>query len=208
MKKWMVPFLAIACFAPALASAGPARHGRTQRTPGMTHAPREPLHVQVARAIFPRESWDRFMKEASTEVTHQLAETGKGQIVLAPGFADRLQEQYQELVPYEEMVDYQARILDSQYSKAELRRLLVFYRTPLGRKTLPFMHDLVDSSMQRAQLKVQNRLAAALAPLRPLVRRIPAPGAPDGAQTTPDAPDAAARGDASTGSGATDDHAL
>jgi hypothetical protein len=129
--------------------------------------------------VFPRENWQRFMTQASAEVTRQIAETGKGQIELAPGFADRLREQYEELVPYEEMVSYQARLLGSRYSKAELRQLLVFYKTPLGRKSVPFMHDLVASSMQRAEIKVQNGLADALAQLRPLVRRVPSAGSDD-----------------------------
>jgi hypothetical protein len=77
------------------------------------------------------------------------------------------------------MVRYQARLLDSQYSKSELRRLLLSYRTPLGRKSVSFINDLVNSSMQRAELKVQNGLAEALAQLRPLVRRVPSADEPE-----------------------------
>jgi uncharacterized protein len=206
MKKSMVPFLfplAIACLAPALALASPARHGRTPQRSATAHESKDPIHVQVARAMFPREYWQSFVKEASAALTHQIAETGKGQIVLDPGFADRLQEQYEELMPYEEMLGYQARLLDSQYTKAELRRLLAFYRTPLGRKSLLFNHDLVDSSRQRAQLQFQNSMATALAPLRPLVRRVPRDSTPDdGAGAGPGDPP---QSDGATGSSATED---
>jgi hypothetical protein len=205
MKKWTFLFsLAIASLAPALALASPARHGRAPRRNAAAHDSREPIHLQVARAMFPREYWKTFMKEASVALTHQIAENGKGQIVLDPGFADRLQEQYEELMPYDEMLEYQARLLDSQYSKAELRRLLVFYRTSLGRKSLPFVHDLLDSSRQRAQLKFQNEMAAALAPLRPLVRRVPTTSAPDEQAGPTDQTE----GDGATGSSAADDKAL
>lgn len=203
MKKWTVLFLlAIACLAPALAFASPAGRGTNRKTPA-ARASKEPIHLQVARALFPRESWDRFMKESSAALTHEIAETGKGQIVLDPDFAERLQEQYEELVPYEDMLRYQARLLDSQYTKAELRQLLVFYRTPLGQKSLPFMHDLVDTSKQRAQLKFQNEMAAALAPLRPLVRRVPqASTADDG---SPAGPNDETPGGGATGSSAAED---
>ena len=204
MKKSTLRFaLVIASLAPSLALAGPARHGRAPQRNTAAHDSKEPIHLQVARAMFPREYWKAFMKEASVALTRQIAENGKGQIVLDPGFADRLQERYEELMPYDDMLNYQARLLDSQYSKTELRQLLVFYRTTLGRKSLPFVHDLLDSSRQRAQLKFQNEMAAALAPLRPLVRRLPAQG--DEAQASPNDQ---ADGDRGTGSNAADDKTL
>jgi len=171
IKRMALVSFAIACFAPALASAGPTGHGATHRKAARPGA--EPIHLQVARAIFPRENWSRFLAQASNELTQQIAETGKGRIELAPSFADRLREQYEEMLPYEDMLGYQARLLGSQYSKAELRRLLKFYRTPLGRKSVPFVHDLMASSMQRAALKVQDKLPGMLAQLRPLVHRVP-----------------------------------
>jgi len=174
MKKRTVLLpLAIACLVPAIAFASPAGRGTPHRTPAARPSTAEPLHVQLARAVFPREKWQHFLSEASQELTRQIADSGKGQIELAPGFADRLREQYEQLAPYEEMLSYQARLLGSQYSKAELRRLLVFYRTPLGRKSVPFLHDLMASSMQRAAQEVQNGLPGALAQLRPLVHRLP-----------------------------------
>ncbi len=174
VKRMSLLPLAIACLVPALAFASPTGHGTTHRkSAGASGSATEPLHLQVARAIFPRENWTRFLAQASAELTQQIAETGKGRIELAPSFADRLREQYEEMIPYEDMLSYQARLLDSQYSKAELRQLLAFYKTPLGRKSVPFVHDLMASSMQRAELKVQDKLPGVLAQLRPLVRPIP-----------------------------------
>lgn len=174
MKRQLLLPLAIACLVPALAFASPAGRGITRRKPSpKLCSTEEPLHLQLARAVFPRENWHRFLSDASAQLTKQIADSGKGQIELAPQFADRLREQYEQLAPYEEMLTYQARLLGSQYSKAELRRLLAFYRTPLGRKSVPFLHDLMASSMQRAAMDVQNGLPGALAQLRPFVRRVP-----------------------------------
>jgi hypothetical protein len=172
MKRTLLIPLAIACLVPALALASPAGRGATHGKAAARSAS-EPLHVQLARAVFPRQKWQSFLTEASAEITRQIADTGKGQIELAPGFADRLREKYETLVPYEEMLHYQARLLGSQYSRSELRQLLTFYRTKLGRKSVPFLHDLMASSLQRAALQVQNGLPGALAELRPLVHRLP-----------------------------------
>ncbi len=171
MKRTLLNPLAIACLVPALALASPAGPGDTRGK--AAGGASEPLHVQLARAVFPREKWQSFLTEASAELTRQIADTGKGQIELEPGFADRLREKYETLVPYEEMLHYQARLLGSQYSRSELRQLLTFYRTKLGRKSVPFLHDLMASSLQRAAVQVQNGLPGALAELRPLVHRLP-----------------------------------
>lgn len=173
MKRTFLLPLAIVCLAPALAVASPAGSGDTR---AMARRAPEPLHVQLARVVFPREKWHSFLTEASAELTKQIADTGKGQIELEPGFADRLREKYETLVPYEEMLHYQARLLGSQYSRPELRQLLTFYRTKLGRKSVPFLHDLMASSLQRAALQVQSGLPGALAELRPLVHRLPSAG--------------------------------
>ncbi len=165
--------IAIACLVPALAIAAPSRPGATNRRSARGAIAAEPLHLRVARAVFPREQWQRFMTEAATSLTKQIVETGKGQIELEPGFADRLREHYEELAPYEEMIEYQARVLGDQYSEAELKQLLAFYRTPLGKKSVPFVRDMIAASMQRAQISVSNGLADALAQLKPLVHRVP-----------------------------------
>lgn len=173
MKRAVLVTLSFACLVPSLALAGPAGRVPTRSRVSSTARADEPLHFRVARAVFPREHWKRLMTEASAELAQEIAEKGKGQIELAPEFADRLREQYEHMAPYEDMLQYQARILGSQYSRAELRRLLSFYGTPLGKKSVPFMRDMMASSMQRVQFQVQGGLAEALSQLRPLVRRAP-----------------------------------
>lgn len=210
MKRMILLPLAVACLVPAIAFASPAGRGSTHGRPAARPSTAEPLHLQLARAVFPREKWQHFLSEASEELARQIAESGKGQIELAPNFADRLREQYEHLAPYEEMLNYQARLLGSQYSNAELRRLLVFYKTPLGRKSVPFLHDLMASSMQRAAQEVQNGLAGALSELRPLVRRLPnAEGDGEPGQDEQSAGNGPAAEDDATGAGTpADDKAL
>jgi len=172
MRSAVLAVIALVSLPPAAALAAPTRHGTSTRSE-QSSADEEPLEVQVARAIFPREDWSRLMTEASAELARQIAEHGKGRIELAPEFADRLRFEYELLVPYEEIIRFQASVLESQYSKAELRRLLAFYSSPLGKKSVPLMRDLLASSAERTQLKVQGGLTEALTLLRPLVRRAP-----------------------------------
>jgi hypothetical protein len=135
---------------------------------------REPLHVLVARAVFPRERWERLVARASLEATQELTVAARGQLVLDPDFADRLREEYERMAPYEELIDDQARILWRHYTPDELQQLLGFYGSPLGQKSVLLINDLTNYSNQQMQRKVHAGIGAALARLRPLVH--PAPG--------------------------------
>jgi hypothetical protein len=138
----------------------------------------EPLHVRVARAVFPRDRWQKLIRDSSEELTKQIAEQGKGRVRLAPEFAERLRQEYEEMVPYEEMVGYQADILGSHYNRTELRHMLTFYTSAVGKKAVRIIPALMGDSLVRAQAKVHERLPEALERLRPLVQNLPNGGAP------------------------------
>ncbi len=185
--------LSLAVPAPSLAAPRSARHapagrsapGRTARTPPR-HAD-GPLHLPLARAVFPRERWERLVAQASLELTQRLAQASQGRLKLDPEFADRLRREYARMAPYEELVKNQARILGNQYTAAELRQLLAFYRTPLGKKSVLLIHDLTAYSDKQMQQKVHAGIGDALHRLDALVHPVPG-DAPDGDEGAGDAP--------------------
>ena len=170
-----LPALAVAAVAllPSIPQAAPPapRAGRAPGRSAVRPAPeRAPLQLQVARAVFPRERWETLLRAASAEVTERLAVSAQGQYELAPEFADRLREEYEKLAPYDELVGDQARILGREYTPAELRQLLRFYRSPLGRRSVVLVQDLTHVSHLQLQTKVREGMEAALNRLVPLVR--------------------------------------
>lgn len=169
--------LAVAAIAllPSLAQAAPPapRAGRAPpRAAARPAKERIPLQLQVARAVFPRARWEKLVRAASAEVTERLVVSAQGQYELAPEFADRLREEYERLAPYEELVDDQARILGREYTPAELRQVLRFYRSPLGRRSVVLVQDLTQLSHLQLQAKVRAGMETALHRLVPLVRPV------------------------------------
>ena len=142
--------------------------------------PAEPLHMQVARAVFPRERWQKLVRENSEALAESIAEHGRGHLRLSPGFTDHLREQYEAMLPYEEMVSDQASELGSHYSPIELRRMLRFYSSPVGKKTVLTLPTLMTISMAQAQDRVRARLPEALEHLKPFVEVVPPGGGSDG----------------------------
>jgi hypothetical protein len=154
---------------PSTAFAAPRAGRLPPRAQG--HAPRaqDPLELQVARALFPRARWERLVATASLELTQQLVQASQGRFRLHPDFADRLRVEYERMAPYEELVSTQAHILDRQYTPAELRQLLAFYRTPVGKKSVLLIQDLTAYCDRQMQQKVHAGISDALGKLRTLV---------------------------------------
>ncbi len=185
--KSVVLVVALSLAVPAPSFAAPHRAGRAApRAAGHARA-QDPLHLQLARAVFPRERWERLVSQASLELTQRLAAASQGHFQLDPDFAEHLRQEYERLAPYEELVMSQARILDRQYTPAELRRLLAFYRTPLGKKSVLLVNDLTAYSDRQMQQKVHAGIGDALDRLKPLVHAVPGAGAgPDEDAAPPD----------------------
>lgn len=157
---------------PATSLAAP-RQGRTpSRADGRPLREAAPLHVQLARAVFPRERWERQVSAASLDATQRLTQASEGRFRLDPDFADRLRQEYERLAPYEELVATQARILHKQYTRAELRQLLSFYRSPLGKRSVLLVQDLTAYSNVEMQRKVHAGMSDALGRLTSLVHPV------------------------------------
>jgi hypothetical protein len=167
-----------------LLSASTAR-GAPRTTAAPTAGSDAALRQKLARALYPRERWRRAVQAASDDMAAKIAARGTGSFELSPEFKDRLREQYERLMPYEELVGYQARILAGAYSTVELYRLLAFYRSPTGQKSLAFVDALVRDADQQLQIALLQRLPGALANLRPLVRQLDEAGATGTASADP-----------------------
>jgi hypothetical protein len=170
--------------APAYSSEGageaspPARAGRAGQR--VVRRKPEPLHVQVARAVFPRERWHKIVQDSAQVLAQTIVEQGKGHYRLAPGFLDRLREQYERMLPYDEMLSDQASELGSHYNRVELARMLRFYTSPVGRKTVLTLPALMTVTMVQAQNRARERLPEALERLKEFVEVVPPDGHPDG----------------------------
>jgi hypothetical protein len=208
MKPAVLVAVAVASLAPITHHADPAPPV-AGRAPGRSAArPSLPLQQQVAHAVFPRERWQKLVSDASAELTQKITLNGVGRYELAPEFADRLREEYEKLAPYEEMVAFQARVLGYEYSRAELRKLLQFLQSPLGKKSVVLIQDLSTASAVQLQLRMHEGMEAALGRLVSLVRPVGG-GSGDGAEApegdqaqgsggeAPPAPDSSTRGEES-----------
>lgn len=139
--------------------------------------------TELSRLVLPEDTWDR-MERAIGEQTQQhivqnLRQRG---MQLPPEFGPRFTEEFRKMLSYREILELQAALLARHYTAQELQDLLAFYRTPLGRKVIQVMPDVMQEVNGRMLVLVQERMPAMIERLRPTLERStpsdPSPGKP------------------------------
>lgn len=113
-----------------------------------------PLAVRVAREFLTPESWSRYVDATVAEYAakHRATAEARGATADA-GLEPALREFYLRALPYEEVLDLEASLLQKHFTDAELQELLRFYRTPVGRKMLEKMPEVRRDALALAMQK-------------------------------------------------------
>ncbi len=144
-----------------LLAASLAPHAARAADPG-------PLAVELSRLALPEENWKKMQQTGAQQVAQYLqtmiAQSGEA---VPPGLPARVTEEYVRAMPtYQEMLDLQAGLLVKHYTEAELRQLLAFYRTPLGRKAIRIMPEVAADASGQLMAMMQQRMPAVLERLK------------------------------------------
>ncbi len=128
-----------------------------------------PVAVELSRLTMPEDNWNKMMRDTS-EQTRQYVEASIRQAggTLPPEFAARFAEEFGRIYTYQEIMDIQAGLLVKHYTDAELRELLAFYRTPLGRKAIRIMPEVMADVNGQVMAMLQQRMPAMLERLKPI----------------------------------------
>lgn len=117
-----------------------------------------PLAVRVAREFLTPEFWGQYVDATVAEYAAKYRATAEARGATADaGLEPALRDFYVKALPYEEVLDLEASLLQKHFTEAELQELLRFYRTPVGRKMLekmPEVHrDALALAMQKFSLE-------------------------------------------------------
>jgi hypothetical protein len=129
-----------------------------------------PLAVELAKLTVPQENWDKLMRNTS-EQTRQYVEASIRQAggTMPPEFPARFAEEFGKMYSYQEVMDIQAGLLVKHYTEGELRELLAFYRTPLGRKAIRIMPEVMADVNGQMMVLLQQRMPVMMERLKPLL---------------------------------------
>ncbi|MCB9655572.1 MAG: DUF2059 domain-containing protein [Deltaproteobacteria bacterium] len=121
-------------------------------------APRFKEAQELTLLLMSKETFRATMLNTSTALLNSLDPTG----TRGPEMATKLADAVNEILPFEEMVDWNAEIYSSRFTLEELRTLKKFYQTPVGKKLARSLPDIMGEVAKKMGVVMSERLPAAL----------------------------------------------
>jgi len=117
------------------------------------------LASRLMRKHMPRAQFDRMMQmmvgQMQEAMEQQAAASGTA---VPPDFAARIATAVHEMVPYDEMMDTAAGVWMKHFTVAELKDLLKFYDSPVGKKLVDKQPEIAQDSMGVMMPMIQSRM--------------------------------------------------
>ena len=139
-----------------------------------------PAAVELSRLTLPESNWDQVVEMGRSQARQGMAQAmdaslKQSQTALPAGLRERLDTEMDKFMVdfmpgYQEMVDFQAGLLQKHFSAAELKQLLVLYRSPLGKKLIQVQPQIAADVMAWTQDRMQKKFPAMLEGMTATVR--------------------------------------
>ena len=121
------------------------------------------LALQLVELVQPESSYraglQQMMDQMLPSLEAQARASGKP---LPADTRQRMNAVLLEVVPYPEMKQWSAEIYAQRFTAAELKQLLTFYRTPVGRKLASKLPEIMGEAGKKVSEVIPQRLPAAL----------------------------------------------
>jgi uncharacterized protein len=121
------------------------------------------LALQLVELVQPESSYraglQQMMDQMLPSLEAQARASGKP---LPADTRQRMNAVLLEVVPYPEMKQWSAEIYAQRFTRAELKELLAFYRTPVGRKLASKLPEIMGEAGKKMSEVLPQRLPAAL----------------------------------------------
>jgi hypothetical protein len=115
--------------------------------------------LELVKLVTPRTTYDAMMKQVMDQMIAAVqAQGGK----LPPGTPEKIKLAVGELVSYDEILDWAAEIYADRFTVGEMRDLIKFYQTPLGKKLARLLPEISGESAKKLGTMLPQRLPAAL----------------------------------------------
>jgi uncharacterized protein len=121
------------------------------------------LALQLVELVQPESSYraglQQMMDQMVPSLEAQARASGKP---LPPDYKQRINAALLEVVPYQEMKQWSAEIYAQRFTAPELKQLLGFYRTPVGRKLASKLPEIMGEAGKKVSVILPERLPGAL----------------------------------------------
>lgn len=137
--------------------------GLLSANPSTPDAAKQALALELVQLVTPESSYRAGMQQMTLQILPSLEAQAKASGTTLPAdFAQRFDAMMQEVVPYSEQSAWAADIYARNFSASELKDLIAFYRTALGRKLASRLPAIMGEVGKRVSEILPQRLPAAM----------------------------------------------
>ncbi len=115
--------------------------------------------LDLVRLVTPRESYEAMIKQMINQMIPAMKAQGSQ---FPPNVEEKMRKAITEAISYDEVIDWTADVYANRFSVGELRELIGFYKTPLGRKLAKLMPDISGEAGRKMGTIIPQRLPAAM----------------------------------------------
>ena len=121
------------------------------------------LALQLVELVQPESSYRAGMQQMLEQMVPSLeAQSRASGKPLPPDYKQRMNAVLLEVVPYSEMKQWSAEVYAQRFTVTELKELLAFYRTPVGRKLASKLPEIMGEAGKKVSVVLPQRLPGAL----------------------------------------------
>ena len=119
--------------------------------------------LQLVELVQPESSYRAGMQQMLEQMVPSLeAQSRASGKPLPPDYKQRMNAVLLEVVPYPEMMQWSAEVYAQRFTGTELKELLAFYRTPVGRKLASKLPEIMGEAGKKVSVVLPQRLPGAL----------------------------------------------
>jgi uncharacterized protein len=125
------------------------------------------LASKLARTQMPKAQFDKSMAAMFAQMQAGMEDQAKAAgRPMPPDFAARMTEAMHDLVPYDEMMDLVAGVWMKHFSVEEMKALVRFYESPLGRKLAEEQPEVARDTMGVMMPMIMERMPKVMEKLK------------------------------------------
>ena len=125
---------------------------------GYAHAapvPERQAALDLMHLILPREAYALMIQQMSEQMIDNMRQGGAQ---IPPDVASKMKLIIEEILPYQDMMDWNAEIYSRRFSVSEIRALVAFYKTPVGQKLARALPDISGEAGKKIGMVMMERL--------------------------------------------------
>ncbi|WP_437307027.1 DUF2059 domain-containing protein [Sorangium sp. So ce388] len=147
LRSWIVSIAVVALI--SLASLGSAHAGEAEKK----------LARELTHLVMPREVYNALIEQLMTNMGASMQQAGAK---ISASDAGKLKAVVAEVLPYDELVQWNVEIYAGKFTADELKELIKFYGTPVGKKAAKLLPEISGEVGKKVGAVIVERMPAAM----------------------------------------------